>query len=141
MEIVPPPAQLEFSWCVLWEGNAARNGYGQFRLNGRQGPNIYVHRIAYEAEYGPIPLGLEVHHLCGVRTCINPQHMKLLTKAEHARLHQAGRPRRTWAPEEHPLWPQILEEIRSGTLSRLGAARRLRIRYYALTDALKRTAA
>lgn len=31
--------------------------------------------------------GLEVHHECGVRRCVNPEHLVPLTRAEHAAVH------------------------------------------------------
>jgi hypothetical protein len=32
---------------------------------------------------GPIPDGLELHHLCGVHACWNPDHLKVVTHAEN----------------------------------------------------------
>lgn len=44
----------------------------------------YMHRVVYEMHNGSIDEGYEVDHICGVRACCNPDHMRLLTKSEHA---------------------------------------------------------
>jgi len=61
-----------------------------------------------------------------------------------ARAKAEGRPigqarRRSWSPEEHPLWPVVLEGLRTGSLTRKLAAQRLRVRYQALCEALERS--
>lgn len=49
----------------------------------------------YEKERGPIPEGFECHHACENRACVNPDHMCIVTRDEHAKLHpRAGRPYR-----------------------------------------------
>lgn len=69
------------SECVLWPGALTR-GYGVFRRKGR---NYYVHRVIYEAAYGPIPPGLLVRHTCDVRNCYNPLHLLVGTVADNSR--------------------------------------------------------
>ena len=54
--------------CWLWTGFLNRSGYGQY---GRQ----LAHRIVYEVVVGPIPVGLELDHLCRVKHCVNPEHL------------------------------------------------------------------
>ena len=58
--------------CVLWTGHKDRDGYGR-RHAGRS-----AHQIAYEQVYGPIPPGMDVDHICFVRACVNPEHLRLL---------------------------------------------------------------
>jgi hypothetical protein len=48
------------------------------------GRNVLAHRLAYEQEIGPIPEGMHIHHTCGQRLCINPEHMEAVDPAEHA---------------------------------------------------------
>ena len=74
--------------CLLWDGYIDRAGYGRF---GRCG---YVHRRAWEEVHGPIPKGQNIHHLCGEKTCVNVEHMELLSTAAHARFHV----REKWQP-------------------------------------------
>lgn len=47
-----------------------------------------------------------------------------------------GRPRRATGPQEHRLWPKVLAGLRSGTMTRREAAKRLGVRYTTLQAAL-----
>ena len=80
------------SGCLLWEGGihhqpASRipqHGllqlYGYIRLRGKMAG---VHRVMYEAAYGPIPVGSQILHRCDVRLCCNPDHLFLGTNDEN----------------------------------------------------------
>ena len=46
-----------------------------------------AHRREWKREVGPIPEGHEVHHLCGNKACHNIDHLALITKTNHRRLH------------------------------------------------------
>ncbi|WKX70035.1 HNH endonuclease signature motif containing protein [Streptomyces sp. XD-27] len=59
--------------CWEWTGTRDRNGYGLMCIDGRRRS---VHRIAYEAVRGPIPVDLEIDHLCRTRACANPDHLE-----------------------------------------------------------------
>jgi hypothetical protein len=45
------------------------------------------HRVAWEAEHGPIPEGLTIDHLCRNRRCVNVAHLRLLSNVENARMN------------------------------------------------------
>lgn len=62
--------------CWRWLGAHTPTGYGQLSVNGKKKA---VHRLAHELFIGPIPDGLEVDHLCGVRDCLNPAHLEAVT--------------------------------------------------------------
>jgi len=68
--------------CWLW--TAATNGeagYGVFNVMGhRPGRHILAHRYSYETLIGPIPIGLELDHLCRIRRCVNPAHLEPVTR-------------------------------------------------------------
>lgn len=68
--------------CVLWTGVVNANGYG------RRGP-VLAHRFIYEQQVGPIQPGHLLHHRCGVRACVNVEHLVPMTRDEHNRLHLA----------------------------------------------------
>lgn len=58
--------------CWLWP--RSDNGYGYSRI-GRQ----RAHRVAFEVFVGPIPEGLVIDHMCMVRACVNPAHLRAVT--------------------------------------------------------------
>lgn len=68
------------SECVLWEGRLNANGYG---LVGRR----LAHRVLWEQDRGPIPDGLILHHVCRTAACVNLDHLRCITHAEHNQLH------------------------------------------------------
>lgn len=68
--------------CWLWTKSIRPDGYVEIRIGSRRDgtrKSIKLHRIAYEVFIGPIPLGFEIDHLCGVRHCINPSHLEAVT--------------------------------------------------------------
>lgn len=54
--------------------------------SARRGQRVaeMFHRFIYRAHYGEIPSGLEVDHICGIRLCCNPDHLRLLRRSTHA---------------------------------------------------------
>ena len=73
------------SGCWDWRGYINPAGYGRVRL-GTRGRVVMAHRMVWERENGQVPPGMELHHACGNRGCVNPNHMELLVVAEHRRL-------------------------------------------------------
>lgn len=68
--------------CWLWRGSIAkRGGYGQ--LNDR-GKLLKSHRLSYELNHGPIPIGSLICHRCNNPPCCNPGHL------------YAGTPKQNW---------------------------------------------
>lgn len=66
--------------CWLWVGGTLRGGYGKVG-----NPTRLAHRVAYELVVGPIPEGLQIDHLCQVRSCVNPAHLEPVTPKENQR--------------------------------------------------------
>lgn len=73
--------------CLVWIGATNSKGYGLVTVEGTQ---HLAHRVAYEAEYGPIPEGHVLDHLCRVRNCVNPTHLQPVTIAENNRRGRAA---------------------------------------------------
>ena len=64
-----------------WEWTASMcNGYGYFRLDGRKERS---HRVSWELKNGKIPEGLVIDHLCRNTSCVNPDHMEVVTQIEN----------------------------------------------------------
>jgi hypothetical protein len=57
------------SGCWLWIGALGATGYGRFSWDGRDG---LAHRASYERFVDFVPDGLDIDHLCRVRSCVNP---------------------------------------------------------------------
>lgn len=74
------PERQNLDGCWLWAAGKTSDGYGWYSA-----AHVYVHRAAYEAFVGPIPLGYQVDHLCRVRHCYNPEHLEAVTQAENVR--------------------------------------------------------
>ena len=66
--------------CWEWHKAISPNGYGKFSIviDGRT-TSTGAHRVAYQIEKGPIPLGLVIDHLCRNKKCIRPSHLEAVT--------------------------------------------------------------
>lgn len=87
-----------FDACWPWLGSRQRIGYGVFR-------NTVAHRAAYVLSTGPIPLGLELDHLCANRGCVNPGHLEPVSRRENVMRSSsfaATNARKTHCPKGHP---------------------------------------
>lgn len=73
--------------CLEWEGSIGKNGYGRLSVGGKR---VGAHRATYEAQYGPIPQGWDVHHECKNKTCVNPHHLLAMPKGTHTSHHMTG---------------------------------------------------
>lgn len=75
--------------CWIWTASTYANGYGQFTVLGEP---IKAHRWAYENLVGPVPVGMQLDHLCHTRDvactggndckhrrCVNPAHLEPVT--------------------------------------------------------------
>lgn len=72
--------------CHVWQG-ATLWGYPRRRVTGVR---YMEHRRAWAEEHGPIPDGHEIHHICGIRRCINVEHLALVTRSEHLKRHRSA---------------------------------------------------
>lgn len=73
------------------------------RVNGKKRG---VHRVVYELEYGPIPEGRELDHLCRNRACVNPKHLEIVSHRENCLrgvAPAAQNARKTHCKYGHPL--------------------------------------
>ena len=70
------------SGCWLWTASVRPSGYGQIWTRTVEGRRrlLSAHRAVWEAARGPVPDGLDLDHLCRVRTCVNPDHLEPVTR-------------------------------------------------------------
>lgn len=69
--------------CHVWKRSIDGNGYG--RVGSRPGQSTFAHVVAWESINGPVPNGLQLDHLCRVRSCVNPEHLEPVTGIENLR--------------------------------------------------------
>lgn len=70
------------SGCWIWVGAHSGTGYGTTQQDGRP---VYIHRYVYDRLVAPIPDGLQIDHLCLLKTCCNPAHLEPVTIGENKR--------------------------------------------------------
>ena len=127
--------------CWIFTGSQCTSGYGRIKFSN--GSRRYAHRIAYEALVGPIPIGLQLDHLChtrdplcagGVtclhRRCVNPDHLEPVTNAENSRRGSDRKAQRTHCGNGHELTPENtrIEPNRDRTRTRCRECVRIRQR-------------
>lgn len=71
-------------YCWFWIGYTAPSGYGHFSINGKP---LVAHKYAYQEAHGAVPSGLELHHDCQTKNCVNPEHLIVASHSEHMRIH------------------------------------------------------
>jgi hypothetical protein len=67
--------------CHIWTGATDLNGYGKLNVGGE---TRGAHRLAYEWDHGDIPDGRMIDHTCNNKSCVNPDHLRLVTREENA---------------------------------------------------------
>lgn len=88
------------SGCWLWVGSVSKKGYAKMSVPGRG--TASAHRVMVELTRGVIEPGLQVDHLCGVRCCVNPDHLEAVTPLVNTRRAKNGTANRTHCRRGHP---------------------------------------
>ncbi len=73
--------------CWVWTGRVNHGGYGYFRTSvGPNHRNIRAHRYSWFLHYGWLPeSGLDLHHTCNTRACVNVEHLRVVTHRDNLR--------------------------------------------------------
>jgi hypothetical protein len=79
----------ETGCLVFMDQDSAGTDYGRVHPKYL---GIAVHRVVWVADRGPVPAGHALHHECGVRPCVNVHHIRVVTVAEHQRIHHGETP-------------------------------------------------
>lgn len=66
--------------CWTWTAAQDQLGYGRFWAFGK---HMMAHRAAYEMLRHPIPDGMTIDHLCRNPSCVNPDHLEVVSQAEN----------------------------------------------------------
>lgn len=66
--------------CLVWTGATLDNGYGIISIDGRV---RLVHRVMFEHAVAPLESGMQVDHLCHNRACVEPSHLRQVTRFQN----------------------------------------------------------
>ena len=69
--------------CVLWTGSINHGGYGIVRRGPWLRSGMMAHRIAVYLSGRDVPEGMVVDHMCRVRRCVNPEHLRVVTRGQN----------------------------------------------------------
>jgi hypothetical protein len=71
--------------CWEWIGAKIPKGYGRFGYYKEEKGHVtcYAHRFAYELFIGDIPEGMTIDHLCKNTSCVNPEHLEVVSSYEN----------------------------------------------------------
>lgn len=103
--------------CWIWMGGAVQ-GYGVFNLEGQ---SIMAHRVS-KLLYEGYPIATSSHqihwdHICRVRLCVNPRHLRLVSAGENIRAGEATagkNSRKTHCKNGHPFSGENLKINKNG---------------------------
>jgi hypothetical protein len=70
--------------CWTWVGHRDQKGYPMFYVDGIQ-KQKRAHRWAWETYVSPLAEGEQLHHLCRNTSCVNFDHLEVVTNAENQR--------------------------------------------------------
>lgn len=89
-DILPRVDENPHTGCLFFfDSNEYRDDYGRLHPEYM---GIGAHRVVWIAKHGPIPAGHDLHHDCWVRPCVNLSHLRVVTEAEHRRIHTTEAP-------------------------------------------------
>lgn len=90
--------------CWLWTGSTRPGGYGLWHFDGKSRGAHVVSLLLLGIE---VPKGMNVDHICRVRNCVNPDHLRVVTPRENVVVYGTGitavHARKTHCSRGHPL--------------------------------------
>lgn len=88
--------------CWVWIAAKDYDNYGIVRV--RNAGTKRAHRVAYEMYRGErIPAGMDIDHTCGVRECVNPDHLEVVLHYENMqRIRRRQEPEEAWVNGDQP---------------------------------------
>lgn len=81
------------SLCWIWLGARSSHDppYGRVKIKGVL---TQAHRAMYEDVVGPVDPGMDLHHVCDNRLCVNPAHLQVVEPDQHRFHGLRGRKKR-----------------------------------------------
>ena len=79
-EVILYYAREDSNGCWRWCASINKSGYSQVWFEGKL---VGTHRLSYEAFVGSIDSDKEIDHICRVRDCVSPFHLRQLTPKEN----------------------------------------------------------
>jgi hypothetical protein len=78
--------------CWQWGGTIDTAGYGEFVVNNKViRRKARAHRWSVDFAGENLNPDDNIHHVCKNRACVNPDHLVVLSRADHTRLHHEER--------------------------------------------------
>lgn len=89
--------------CWISRYSVASHGYSQIGWQDNGARHVVLgHRAAWAHVYGQVPLGMTIDHVCKMKRCVNPEHMRLLPNYENARRTSGRDWPMGYCPNGHP---------------------------------------
>lgn len=92
----PNFVDVQENGCWKWLGYCNEKGYGTVKHKGKMEK---AHRLSFILSNGEITEGKQVHHKCAFTSCVNPNHLELVTNAVNTAERVS---RKTHCPYGHP---------------------------------------
>ena len=91
--------------CWLWVGAKQPEGYGQIAIGDGTRRLAYAHRLSFQWDNPSLGIdGLMIDHVCHVRACVNPSHLRLATCKQNAENLPKNDRRGTWFNKQSQRW-------------------------------------
>lgn len=117
--------------CHIWTGSKTKDGYGLFKVEGR---NRCAHRYAKEMQLGErIPRSLDASHTCDHRACVDPDHTVVETHQENVARADMSR------PDLRRFTPGQVREIRGSSEGSRRVAKRFNVSERSIRQIRNRT--
>lgn len=72
-DVIKSRISIDTNNCWLWTGSIKSNGYPRLGSS-------YAHRESYRLFIGEIPDELVLDHICEIKHCVNPTHLRPVTQ-------------------------------------------------------------
>ncbi len=87
--------------CWLWKAGITGGGYGYYWHDGGM---RRAHKYAFEFINGSVADGLDLDHLCRIRSCVNPDHLEPVTRSVNSTRGEGTRLKNTCRSARHEIF-------------------------------------